>query len=977
MSMQRPSTTLPFRDRERTDDRTRAADDRARIAEERSRQYEDRCKLLEERRRQYEERNRALEEKCRSAEEKCRQHEERSRSFEDRIRILEDKNRTLTSQVQTMQVRLRAREGEVRAREDEVIMRDNEIQRLEDDIRLRDSDIRTRDGELTKLQLELQAARRATEKREAELARHSSGGGSVSSFNSSRGAAVGPSTGLSRSGGDPVVKLEATIRALEIRLKARDKEIREMKSVSSIPDQGRHLRKRSATISERRPTSPVPVPVEKDGDHLEDLRRRASASPLVQRSGPASATSTPSKPHSRHASLDFRGTSASGSGTRFVSNPVPPTSSSPIQVPQSTHAVATIAGTPSSMIPENDAERKGSFSSLHSATSASGASDTSDSETTASSQASSEASGSRRSSKVPATNGSHAAAEEKELTIRDLDRRTSVSSIRSTGGASTRRESTSGEGIPRDISISTNVGRTLAPDPISREESLTTPTVARVSGGLPTNQDAQQRIPAPPPLLIPTKSNTIPLPTPTRTERSMASSSNHSLANSKSYSSLASNSSMSTAPTSVPSRPASAFAPGPPKTTAATKPYNHTLSESLANQRAAATFLTRTDAWSGAQVIQAVQDLNGLVVQFAACASEVCVFTTREVRSPTSPITARSTSGGKNQSTTGRPSGGSGAKGGRAYNDTLQRLGPALTSILATSDHSNDPILVQLALQALVCVAAQKAWESFCLGLPGKSDGVLSVVFTSVREGEPQPASAKWRSLTHSHIHSIYPTLAQYSADQLADTILRWTYDILLVGGCERVSIEPPSPVDPGGFGFNPRITTTPTTLPLSPQTLLQRTTLLQQLKHITSTMTMLEKVLRQDILSTNFELVVPQWGGNWVAGEMVDAFASAYRMGKPANEQGLDSNKQGSSRVLGCIEIGLACKTRIGVRGPPPSPISPTTSQDGGLLSNGVRGQQNGQTNGTTDDMVGQAIYEERLLLLPKVVLDSVVDLL
>jgi hypothetical protein len=140
----------------------------------------------------------------------------------------------------------------------------------------------------------------------------------------------------------------------------------------------------------------------------------------------------------------------------------------------------------------------------------------------------------------------------------------------------------------------------------------------------------------------------------------------------------------------------------------------------MALHRSSEAFLTRTDTWSGAQVLQAVQDINSLILQFAASVAEIGKFFVREVD-------ADSTANGV-------PTKGAGVEGTRSYADTMQRLGPALTKLLATYDHSNDPILVQLALQTLVCVASKKAWETFCLGLPGKSDGVLSVIYRSVRE---------------------------------------------------------------------------------------------------------------------------------------------------------------------------------------------------------------------------------------------------
>lgn len=170
-----------------------------------------------------------------------------------------------------------------------------------------------------------------------------------------------------------------------------------------------------------------------------------------------------------------------------------------------------------------------------------------------------------------------------------------------------------------------------------------------------------------------------------------------------------------------PSPPPPPPPPPPPQAVASNTTYA-TLSEQIALHRSSEAFLTRTDTWSGAQVIQAVQDINSLILQFAASVAEIGRFFVREVDAD--PAVDGS----------GAQPKGPGVEGTRSYADTMQRLGPALTKLLATYDHSNDPILVQLALQTLVCVASKKAWETFCLGLPGKSDGVLSVIYRSVRE---------------------------------------------------------------------------------------------------------------------------------------------------------------------------------------------------------------------------------------------------
>jgi hypothetical protein len=126
--------------------------------------------------------------------------------------------------------------------------------------------------------------------------------------------------------------------------------------------------------------------------------------------------------------------------------------------------------------------------------------------------------------------------------------------------------------------------------------------------------------------------------------------------------------------------------------------------EERARIRSSETYLTRTDSWSGAQVLQAVHDINSEILQFAASATELCTFD-RNSR----PSSSRSV---------------------QAMHDTSSRLGPNLTRILSNRDHSQDPILVQLALQGCVSICITRALTSFCVGFPTKSDTVLCQIYS-------------------------------------------------------------------------------------------------------------------------------------------------------------------------------------------------------------------------------------------------------
>ncbi|KAF8896438.1 hypothetical protein BD779DRAFT_1668224 [Infundibulicybe gibba] len=302
--------------------------------------------------------------------------------------------------------------------------------------------------------------------------------------------------------------------------------------------------------------------------------------------------------------------------------------------------------------------------------------------------------------------------------------------------------------------------------------------------------------------------------------------------------------------------------------------------EERARRRSAEIFMTRTDSWSGAQILQAVHDLNSEILQFAASATEFCTFD-KDSRPPTS-------------------------RSVQAMHDTSARLGPNLARILSTRDHSQDPILVQLALQGCISACIARALSAFCIGFPSKSDTVLAQIFSHMCLAEPQPTSSKWRALTHRHIHMMYPSLADYAINELCETIFRWSSDIFIVAGCS--SYENPTSLSRDGL----------------------RARFGDQVRRIAKSVARLARVTREEIMSTNFEIVGVDQGEVFTATTMSDAFGD-----------------YGASRgaILGTMELGLRCTTRKGI-------VEVSKAEEDVTL-------------------------EQRLLLQPKVVLESVMDVL
>jgi hypothetical protein len=316
--------------------------------------------------------------------------------------------------------------------------------------------------------------------------------------------------------------------------------------------------------------------------------------------------------------------------------------------------------------------------------------------------------------------------------------------------------------------------------------------------------------------------------------------------------------------------------------------------ENRARLRSLEAFLTKVDRWSGAQVIQAVHDLNAEILQFAASATEACSFV-RPLRKP-----PRAT---------------------QAIQDSTARLGPLLVRVLLSRDHSQDPILVQLALQGVISTCVARAMSTFCLGFQTKSNALLAQIYghmsvtgmilcricrksltlTRICIIEPQPMSSRWRALTHRQIHLLHPDLEDFAVSDLSETILRWATDIFVVSGC----------ANPEQSGSS-------------------RTQFGPQVRRIAQAVFKLTQVTREDIMSTAFEVVAVEHGESFDSQRMEDTFVE-YAPSRGA--------------ILSTTELGLRCSTR----------------------------RTRAEMGGVGDDVV----FERRILTRPKVALESVFDVL
>ncbi|KAH9944811.1 hypothetical protein B0H21DRAFT_438941 [Amylocystis lapponica] len=323
-------------------------------------------------------------------------------------------------------------------------------------------------------------------------------------------------------------------------------------------------------------------------------------------------------------------------------------------------------------------------------------------------------------------------------------------------------------------------------------------------------------------------------------------------------------------------------------------PHVSADAEHIARTRSMDVYLTKTDSWSGAQVIQAVEDLNAEINQYAASATESCAFA--------------------------KCARGQGA--GLQEHEGAAWLGASFVRVLATRDHTQDPILVQLALQASIATCAARSLSLFCVGFPAKLDALLSRVLAHMQASEPQATAARWRALTHRSIRMLYPGLEEYAISELVATMLRWSATVFVLSGSSPTADAAPAPL----------------------------VVLSAQLRRIAEAVYKLAWITREEILSTSFEVVLVPSGDAFEDGRMTNKMRDYEAcLGEEDGNDGSHArgmaNGGAAGKVLCTTELGLRCVTR--------KANSACLQEEGGE----------------------DELFESRTLLMPKVVLDSAVD--
>ncbi|KAF8161577.1 hypothetical protein B0H34DRAFT_653515 [Crassisporium funariophilum] len=156
------------------------------------------------------------------------------------------------------------------------------------------------------------------------------------------------------------------------------------------------------------------------------------------------------------------------------------------------------------------------------------------------------------------------------------------------------------------------------------------------------------------------------------------------------------------------------------------------------------TFLTKADQLSGAEVIKFVEELNAEIMQTAAIMAEGFVIEEKKVDKE-----------GKDKESDELR---------EVYARVEEIVGPRMSDLLRTSEHHEDPILIQIAFQTAMSAYTHWIISSWCFESPD-DEHMLSEVYARVRETEEQAVSGRWRQLTRTHLQRMLTYAPDLSTD--------------------------------------------------------------------------------------------------------------------------------------------------------------------------------------------------------------------
>ncbi|PPQ91154.1 hypothetical protein CVT25_003059 [Psilocybe cyanescens] len=187
-------------------------------------------------------------------------------------------------------------------------------------------------------------------------------------------------------------------------------------------------------------------------------------------------------------------------------------------------------------------------------------------------------------------------------------------------------------------------------------------------------------------------------------------------------------------------------------------------------------FLTKADQLSGADVIKLVEGLNAEIMQTAAVLAEELEIEAKEDLRGEVDIAANELKKKVEVEEDAAKLESDDMK--EAFMRTEEIVGPRMAELLKTSEHHEDPILIQIALQASMAAYTHWIVSSWCFESP-EDEHMLSEIYARVRESEEQAVSGRWRQLTRTHLQRMLtqgPDLTSEMADAFASIFITAGY---------------------------------------------------------------------------------------------------------------------------------------------------------------------------------------------------------
>ncbi|KAF8181794.1 hypothetical protein BJ912DRAFT_906612 [Pholiota molesta] len=170
------------------------------------------------------------------------------------------------------------------------------------------------------------------------------------------------------------------------------------------------------------------------------------------------------------------------------------------------------------------------------------------------------------------------------------------------------------------------------------------------------------------------------------------------------------------------------------------------LETRTAELRGAEAFLTKADQLSNVEVVGLLESLNSEIMQIAASMTEELTIEEKRIDAEAK----------EQESDEAR----------EAYARAEDTVGPRMAELLKNSEHHEDPILVQLAVQASMAAYTHWIISSWVFESP-EDEHMLSEIYARVRETEEQAVSGRWRQLTRKHLQRMLAHDPDLSSDML------------------------------------------------------------------------------------------------------------------------------------------------------------------------------------------------------------------